>query len=232
MTDDQRYGAEVAWTPAAVPERIVLTGRYARVEPLNAAVHGADLYRAAQGPDADPELWSYLPNGPYDSERAFLDDLALREASPDPLFFAIVDPETGTAHGLAALMRIDAANGVGEIGHIWFGPALQRTPAATEAIFLFADYVMSKLGYRRFEWKCNDRNQRSRRAAERCGFTYEGTFRQHLVVKGRNRDTAWYAIIDRDWPMIRAGFEAWLDPANFDDSGNQVRTLEECRRYP
>jgi RimJ/RimL family protein N-acetyltransferase len=232
MSQDERYGAQVAWTPAAAPQRIVLNGRYVRVEPLNAALHGADLYRAAHGPGADPDLWTYLANGPYENEGAFLDDLARWETSTDPLFFAIVDPASNQARGVASLMRIDAANGVGEVGHIWFGPALQRTTAATEAIFLTADYVLTTLGYRRFEWKCNDLNTRSRRAAERYGFTYEGTFRQHLVVKGRNRDTAWYAIIDRDWPAIRAGFMAWLDPANFDDSDHQIRSLEECRCAP
>lgn len=229
MNDDARYGVEVAWTSAAAPERIVLAGRYVRVEPLDVAIHGADLYRAAHGPDADPDLWDYLANGPYESERAFLDDMARQQSSPDPLFFAIVDPDSNAACGVAALMRIDAANGVGEIGHIWFGPALQRSRVATEAIFLMANYLMTTLGYRRLEWKCNDLNRRSRRAAERYGFTYEGTFRQHLVVKGRNRDTAWYAIVDGEWPPIRAGFEAWLNPANFDAAGRQKRTLEECR---
>jgi RimJ/RimL family protein N-acetyltransferase len=207
----------------------VLTGRYVRIEPLHVATHGADLYRAAQGPGADPELWSYMPNGPYGDELVFLEDLGEREASPDPLFFAIVDPELTEARGIASLMRIDVANGVGEIGHIWFGPSLQRTRAATEAIFLLANYLLSGLGYRRLEWKCNDLNNRSRRAADRYGFTYEGTFRQHSVVKGRNRDTAWYSIIDLDWPAIRTGFEAWLDPANFDETGSQKRSLEELR---
>jgi len=229
MTGGSRYGEPVAWTGAEAPQRTVLSGRYVRVEPLDVVRHGADLYRAAHGPDADPDLWSYLANGPYATEDAFRADLVRHQASPDPMFFAIVDPRSGRAQGVAALMRIDAANGVGEIGHIWFGPALQRTPAATEAIYLLANYLMTTLGYRRLEWKCNDRNRRSRRAAERYGFTYEGTFRQHSVVKGRNRDTAWYAIIDGEWPAIRAGFERWLDEANFNKDGKQIRTLEECR---
>ncbi len=219
----------MAWQPAEAPERIALTGRYVRAEPLDADRHGADLYRAAHGPGADTRLWDYLANGPYVDEAPLLDDLVRQQRSLDPLFFAIIDPDTNEARGVASLMRIDAANGVGEIGHIWFGPALQQTRAATEAIYLLADYLMTTLGYRRLEWKCNDRNQRSRRAAVRYGFTYEGTFRRHLVVKGRNRDTAWYAIIDGEWPAIRSGFEAWLDPANFDESGSQKRTLEECR---
>ena len=228
-TDDERFGAAVEWTLAAVPERVALAGRYVRVEPLDAERHGADLYGAAHGLGADPALWDYLAYGPYADESAFRADLARQQASADPMFFTIVDPDSGVAHGVASLMRIDAANGVGEIGHIWFGPALQRSRAATEAIFLLADYLMTALGYRRLEWKCNDRNRRSRRAALRYGFTYEGTFRQHLVVKGRNRDTAWYAIIDGQWPAIRAGFEAWLDPANFDAVGHQQLTLEQCR---
>lgn len=229
MTDDDRYGAEIAWAPAADPVRTALTGRYVRVEPLDTALHGADLYRAAQGPDADPALWDYLANGPYADEASFLNDLACQQASPDPLFFAIVDPDSGQAGGVASLMRIDAANGVGELGHIWFGPTLQRSRAATEAIFLLANDLMTTLGYRRLEWKCNDLNRRSRRAAERYGFSYEGTFRQHLVVKGRNRDTAWYAIVNGEWPDIRNGFEAWLDPTNFDEAGQQKRSLEACR---
>lgn len=229
-TDEERFGADVTWRPAAAPERIALTGRYVRVEPLDADRHGADLYRAAHGPGADPDLWDYLPYGPYANETAFRADLIRQQASVDPMFFAIVDPASTVAHGVAALMRIDAANGVGEIGHIWFGPALQRSRAATEAIFLLAGYLMTTLGYRRLEWKCNDRNGRSRRAALRYGFTWEGTFRQHLVVKGRNRDTAWYAIVDGDWPAIKAGFEAWLDPINFDADGVQKRSLEEGRR--
>ena len=229
MTDEGQYGAKVSWKPVKPPDRVVLSGRYLRVEPLRVATHGSDLFRAAHGPGADPELWSYMPNGPYGAERAFLDDLTEREASLDPLFFAIVDPGTSEARGVASLMRIDATNGVGEIGHIWFGPQLQRTRAATESIYLLANYLLTTLGYRRFEWKCNALNARSRRAAVRYGFTYEGIFRQHMVVKGRNRDTAWYAIVDADWPAIRAGFEAWLAPENFDGDGMQVRTLAECR---
>jgi RimJ/RimL family protein N-acetyltransferase len=127
------------------------------------------------------------------------------------------------------LMRIDAANGVIEIGNIYWGPLVSRKPAATEALFLFASYIFDRLGYRRFEWKCNNRNEPSKRAAERFGFTHEGVFRQHMVVKGENRDTAWYAMIDKDWPAIRAGFEAWLSPENFSGEGQQKRRLEDCR---
>jgi RimJ/RimL family protein N-acetyltransferase len=222
-------GATVDWTPAERPARVTLEGRTVRVEPLEVKRHGNDLWEAAQGANADPLLWAYLGYGPFEDEAAFRAHLAAQEASPDPLFFTGVDQASGEALGVASLMRIDATNGVGEVGHIWFGPALQRSTAATEVIFLLADYLMTTLGYRRFEWKCDALNQRSRRAAERYGFTYEGTFRQHLVYKGRNRDTAWYSIIDSEWPAIRDAFVAWLDPSNFDDAGRQRRTVESFR---
>ncbi len=217
------------WTARPFPEWVTLTGRTVRLEPLDTDRHGDDLWNAAQAANAVPAFWDYLPYGPYTDRAVFDSYLVANAASSDPLFFAAVDLRTGRAEGVASLMRIDAANGVAEVGHIWFGPALRRTTAATEAIYLFADYVMTKLGYRRFEWKCNDLNMPSRRAAERFGFTYEGTFRKHSVVKGRNRDTAWFAMTDDDWPAIKRGFEAWLDPANFDGDGKQRRSLEACR---
>lgn len=217
------------WTGRPAPERVTLAGRTVRLEPLDADRHGDDLWVAAQAANDVPGFWDFLGYGPYLDRTAFDRDMAANAASSDPLFFAAIDLRTGRATGVAALMRIDAANGVAEVGHIWFGPALQRTTAATEAIYLFAEYVLTTLGYRRFEWKCNDLNKGSRRAAERFGFTYEGTFRKHSVVKGRNRDTAWYAMLDDEWPAINRGFEAWLDPANFDADGNQLRSLEECR---
>ena len=229
MNTEPQVGAPVAWTPAERPARVVLEGTTVRVEPLSVERHGGDLWDAAQGANADPHLWTYLAYGPFEEESAFRAHLTAQEASPDPIFFAVVDQATGIAMGVASLMRIDAANGVGEIGPIWFGSTLQRSTAATEAIFLLADYLMTTLGYRRFEWKCDALNRRSRRAAARYGFTYEGTFRQHLVYKGRNRDTAWYSIIDGEWPAIRAAFIAWLDPANFDESGKQRRSLESIR---
>lgn len=221
-------GEIVDWQPVPPPSRIVLPGTRVRLEPLDPDRHGAALF-AAQGSDADPELWTYMASGPYPDEAPFRGYLETAAGSDDPLFFAIVDAATGIAQGVASYLRVDPANGVIEIGHIWLGAALQRTPAATEAIFLLARHAFDDLGYRRLEWKCNARNARSRRAAERFGFAYEGTFRQHLVVKGRNRDTAWYAIIDREWPPIRAAFEAWLDPGNFDETGSQRRSLREIR---
>jgi RimJ/RimL family protein N-acetyltransferase len=152
-----------------------------------------------------------------------------RASSRDPLFYAVVDRETGSARGMASLMRIDPENGVIETGHIWFAPVLQRTRQATEAIFLLARYSFDDLGYRRFEWKCDSLNQRSRRAAERFGFVFEGVFRQHMVIKGRNRDTAWFSMLDGEWPPVRAGFKAWLAAGNFDGEGRQRRSLGEIR---
>ncbi|HEV2065332.1 MAG TPA: GNAT family protein [Thermomicrobiales bacterium] len=219
----------LGWKPVEPPGRVTLTGRFVRLEPFDPDAHAATLFDAAHGPGADPHLWDYMSSGPFAdlvSFRPYLDDVA---ATDDPLAFTVVDLGDGTPRGMARLMRIDTANGVGEIGHIWFGSGLQRTPGATEAIFLLAGYMFDTLGYRRFEWKCNAANGRSRRAAERFGFSFEGIFRQHMVVKDRNRDTAWFAIIDRDWPMIRRAFALWLDPANFDAAGQQKRSLTEIR---
>ena len=228
MESNGSFGETVEWKPARSPSRAVMPGSRVRLEPLDPERHGRSLF-AAQASDAEPELWSYMSTGPFADEEAFLRYLEPAAAGDDPLFFAIVDESSGIANGVASFLRIDPAHGVIEIGHIWFGARLQRTPAATEAIFLLARHAFDDLGYRRLEWKCNALNARSRRAAERFGFDYEGTFRQHMVVKGRNRDTAWYAIIDRDWPRIRAAFEAWLDPANFDSEGIQRRSLGELR---
>jgi len=228
MESDRPLGEVLDWKPVPAASRTVLRGTHVRLEPLDPERHGAALF-AAQGQDGDPELWTYMASGPYSAEATFGRYLEQSATSDDPLFFAIVDGESGAPQGVASYLRIDPDNGVIEIGHIWFGAALQRTPAATEAIFLLARHAFDDLGYRRFEWKCNALNSRSRRAAERFGFTFEGVFRQHVVVKGRNRDTAWFAIIDKEWPVIRAAFEAWLDPANFDAGGVQRQSLEEIR---
>ena len=220
----------VRWTPARRPDRsTVLGGSRVRLEPLDASRHAADLFDAAQGEGADPSLWRYLGYGPFDDVADYGAWATAHQDSTDPLFYAIVDTATGRAAGVASYLRIEPEHGVIEIGHIWFGGRLQRTPAATEAIHLLARHAFDELGNRRLEWKCDAANARSRAAAQRFGFTYEGTFRQHMIVKGRNRDTAWFAIIDGEWPAVRAAFEAWLEPENFDASGRQRASLAQLR---
>ncbi|MEX0760198.1 MAG: GNAT family protein [Tistlia sp.] len=213
------------WQP---PARAPLEGRLVRLEPLEPARHAADLFACAHdGSAAASCLWDFLPYGPFESEAAMRTWLEGCAAQSDPLFFALVDRRSGRALGMASYLRITPAQGVIEIGHIWFSPALQRTAAATEAIFLMIAHAFDGLGYRRVEWKCNALNEGSRAAARRFGFRYEGTFYRHLVVKGRNRDTAWYALIDSDWPTAGAAFRAWLAPENFDANGRQRRRLAE-----
>jgi RimJ/RimL family protein N-acetyltransferase len=206
---------------AAKPGPVVLTGRYGRVEKLNPALHGPALWDAMQ---LEPALWDYMPYGPFGSGEQFQNWIAERASLTDPYVYAIVTPEE-RALGIAALMRITPEMGVIEVGHIAYAPALQRTPLGTEAQFLLARYAFDTLGYRRYEWKCNALNAASRRAAERYGFSFEGIFRQHMIVKGKNRDTAWYSIIDTEWPARKASFERWLDPDNFDIEGRQRTSL-------
>jgi RimJ/RimL family protein N-acetyltransferase len=210
-------------TPARPPRRAVLEGSRVRLEPLDADRHAADLFRAG---GADPTIWEYLGYGPFADESAMHAHLAAQATSEDPLFFAVV---AGRAVGVASFLRMEPEHGVIEIGHIWFGAELQRTPAATEAIYLLAREAFDGLGNRRLEWKCDAANARSRHAAERFGFSFEGVFRQHMIIKGRNRDTAWFSLLDGEWPAARAAFEAWLDPANFDAGGRQRRSLAELR---
>jgi RimJ/RimL family protein N-acetyltransferase len=217
--------ALATWTPAGLPTRGTLHGARVRLEPLDAARHAADLFAASHGPGADPRLWDFLPYGPFADAAAFAAWAAEREASEDPRFFAVVRQDDGRAAGVVSFLRMDQANGVIEIGHIWFGAALQRTPAATETIHLLARHAFDDLGHRRFEWKCDAANDRSQAAARRFGFTYEGTFRQHMIVKGRNRDTAWFAMLDHEFPAIRAAFERWLAPENFDAAGRERAKL-------
>jgi RimJ/RimL family protein N-acetyltransferase len=199
-----------------------LEGRYARVEPLMPG-HAAALHRANC---ADEAIWDYLPYGPFPDEAAYRVWLERAVGRPDPLFFAITDRARGTPGGVASLMRIAPEAGSIEVGHICLSPSLQRTRAASEAIYLFAEWVFRE-GYRRFEWKCDALNRASRRAAERFGFSFEGVFRQHMIVKGRNRDTAWFAMTDGDWAGLQAAWQAWLDPGNFDGEGRQRRALGE-----
>lgn len=211
------------WQVPALPSRISLAGRFCRLEPLAPERHAADL-DAANSLDTEGGGWTYLFYGPFadsDSYRRWLDQQA---TSTDPLFFAIIDQANGKAVGLISYLRIAPAKGSIEIGHLKFSPLLQKTPMATEALFLMIDMVF-KLGYRRCEWKCDSLNQPSRNAAERLGFIFEGIFRQDMVYKGRNRDTAWYSIIDREWPDLKKACEAWLAPQNFDQDGRQKQSL-------
>jgi RimJ/RimL family protein N-acetyltransferase len=200
-----------------------MAGRYCRVEPLDPGRHGADLHAANQE-DAGG-MWTYLSVGPFADEPSYRAWLVQVAAGEDPLFHTIVDAATGRAAGLAAFMRIDPPNGVIEVGALQFSPRLQRTRAATEAMNLMMRRAFDELGYRRYEWKCDSLNAPSRAAAERYGFRFEGIFRQAVVYKGRNRDTAWYSIVDGEWPAIKEAFERWLDPANFDAGGRQHTRL-------
>jgi RimJ/RimL family protein N-acetyltransferase len=216
------------WQPRKRPERKVFEGRYVRLGPLSAARHGDGLYEASTVADIDSRF-AWLFEHPPESREAFQAWLEKVEASEDPLFYVLIDKASGKVAGRQTLMRIDTAFGVIEIGNIYWGPVVSRRPAATEAFFLSAQYVFDELGYRRYEWKCNNRNEPSKRAAERFGFSFEGIFRQHMIVKGENRDTAWFSITDKEWPSLRRAYEAWLDPDNFDVSGNQKRRLEDFR---
>ncbi len=216
------------WKPRPLPERIPMEGRFCRLEPLSASRHGDGLFAASSQEDAaDRHRWLY--EEPPESREAFQHWLETVETSADPMFFVVVDKRTGAVEGRQTLMRIDAANGVIETGNIMWNAYISRTPVTTEALFLFAKYVFDDLGYRRFEWKCNNKNEPSKRAALRFGYAHEGVFRQHLIVKGRNRDTAWFAMIDHEWPDLRTAFECWLDPSNFDSEGRQIKRLEEFR---
>jgi RimJ/RimL family protein N-acetyltransferase len=205
-----------------LPERRMLQGRFGRLEPLDEAKHGESLWRSVEGADA---MWHYLPYGPWRDEKSFRAWLRERQALADPLYYAVVDNQSGRALGCVTLMRIDQPNGSIETGHIFYSPALQKTPLATEAVFLEAKHAFDDLGYRRFEWKCDNANEPSRRAARRFGFVFEGVFRQHLIVKGRNRDTAWFSIIDGEWPARKQAFERFLAPENFDAEGRQKKSL-------
>src|SRR5262245_15260395 len=209
-------------TPAPRPVRVTLTGQCVDVVPLDPARHGDALWDGSKDHDS---LYAYLFEGPYADRAAFDGSLQKLAATEDPLFYAIVDRASGLAVGRAALMRIEPAHRVIEVGSILFTPTLQRTPGATEAMYLMAGYVFDDLGYRRYEWKCNALNAPSRAAAQRLGFSYEGLFRQHMIIKGGNRDTAWYSMIDAEWPARKARFEAWLRPDNFDADGQQRTAL-------
>jgi RimJ/RimL family protein N-acetyltransferase len=224
--DDRRaVGPPIDIKAALLPGKVTLAGRHAILERLNAARHGPALWDAFKGRD---DLWTYSSQGPFSDVATFNVWLGQRATLEDPFYFTILDRQ-GRALGVATLMEIRPAMRVVEVGHVVYGPGLQRTALATDAQFLLARYVFETLGYRRYEWKCDALNTASRRAAERLGFTFEGIFRQHMIIKGRSRDTAWFSMLDGEWPRISAAFEQWLAPTNFDGEGRQRRRLADIR---
>jgi len=225
---DLPVGAPVDATPAPRPYAITLCGRFGSVERLVPSRHADALWAELKGHDW---VWTYMAYGPFADKHAFTAWLVEREKLADPYYYAVVD-RTGRALGLETLMSIRPDMRVIEVGNIVLSPALQRSPLATEAQFLLARYCFEMLGYRRYEWKCNALNAPSRRAAQRFGFVYEGIFRNHMIVKGRSRDSAWFAITDADWPARKAAFERWLAPANFDAEGRQKTRLSELNKAP
>jgi RimJ/RimL family protein N-acetyltransferase len=222
-------GEAVDWSPAQRPVREPLRGAHVLVRPVAPETDAEPLFAASHPADGDRSIWTYLPDGPYERPEQLQSTLSWAVSAGDRLYFALVPLPGDRPLGLAAYLRITPELGVIEIGHIWFGAELQRTVAATEAIYLLARHAFEDLGHRRLEWKCNALNAASRSAAERFGFRFEGIFRKHQIVKGRNRDTAWFSITDDEWPAIRAAFEAWLAPENFDADGAQRRSLRKLR---
>lgn len=215
---------EPAASDAARPSRQTLGGRWTRLEPLDPASHCEELFTLSHAPHAGPDLWAFMGYGPFESRSEMRGWLDRQAALDDPLFFAIRD-SLGRAAGMASYLRIEPAHGSIEMGHIWLGPPLQKTREGTEALYLMMRLALETLRFRRLEWKCDAANAASRRAARRLGFSYEGTFYRHMIVKGLNRDTAWYALLAEDWAPIAAAFEAWLSPDNFDPRGRQRRAL-------
>jgi RimJ/RimL family protein N-acetyltransferase len=221
----QPIGTSLAsWSPRPRPPRTPMQGRLCRLAPLDAAQHAAALFEAHSA-DREGRNWTYLPYGPFESAAEYRRWVERAAAQEDPQFFAIVEQGSGRPVGTGSYLRIEPAMGVIEVGHLAFSPALQRTPAATEAMYLMLRRAFDELGYRRYEWKCDSLNAPSVAAAKRLGFTFEGTFRQAVVIKGRNRDTSWLSIIDSEWPAVKRALEGWLAPANFDAAGAQRRRL-------
>lgn len=214
------------WTAAKQPEKTTLSGHFCRLERLNVAQHAEELYEAFQD-SPDGRHWTYLPYGPFHSSDEYREFLLTMEGLSDPFHYAVIDRSTNKAVGTVSLMRIDTANGVIEIGHVVYSPRMQRTPLSTEVMALLSKYVFEELGYRRLEWKCDSLNEPSRAAAQRFGFTFEGIFRQLQVTQGRNRDTAWFALLDSEYDAIKTAYQAWLEPNNFDEFGHQIRKLSE-----
>lgn len=212
------------WRPCARPGGKALRGQYCRLEPLVQGTHGDNLFKILNGPGND-DLWDYVPAGPFETAGAMNSHLATAHDHSGWRTMVIIDVRTDSVVGMASYMRLRPEHGSAEVGCVVFSKTLQRTRAATEAVYLMAKHLFDDLGYRRFEWKCNAANVASRRAAVRFGFTFEGVFRNDMVVKGRSRDTAWYSMIDSEWSGIKAGFDAWLSPSNFDENGMQVSKL-------
>lgn len=217
--------------PALLPTRAPIVGRWVTLEPQDAERDAAELFEAGHSTPEGLAIWDYLAYGPWPSLEAYKQTLKAQAASFDPIFYTIRCHATGKCCGQITLMDLNAINGVAEIGNIWFGPELQRTRAATEALFLAMDYPMSRLGYRRMQWRCNAQNQRSRAAARRLGFRFEGIFYNHLIFKGKNRDTAWYSILDNEWPVVREMIGYWLADENFDEQGQAIESLNALMQH-
>ena len=223
----QPIGTPLAdWQGCAHPRGAVIEGRLCRLEPIDAARHAPDLF-AAFSEDYDAHNWTYLPYGPFADEDELREWMVATCSGDDPCFFSVIDLASGKAVGVASYLRIVPGIGVIEVGHIHFSPLMQGRPISTEAMYLMMRQVFDVLGYRRYEWKCDSLNQPSCAAATRLGFLFEGIFRQATMYKQRNRDTAWYSILDREWPAAQTAFESWLDPANFDSSGKQRQRLSD-----
>jgi len=201
--------------PALIPSRTPLIGKFVTLEPQNADSHAAELYDAGHSTEQGQRIWDYLGYGPWPNIESYKATLRGQSSSFDPVFYTIKSMESGKACGQASFMDINAQDGVIEIGHIWFGPQLQRTPGGTEALFLMLCYALDDLKYRRMQWRCNSLNQKSRQAARRLGFRFEGVFYNHLIFKGKNRDTTWYSILDNEWPEVKKIISHWLAPSNF-----------------
>lgn len=233
-TRKQEYGSlgpEVAGGAAVRPKPAVLAGRLVTLMPLDPMAHGGELREFLQGPEAE-SMWRYMSDGPYPEPAAFRAMLERKAASAERVYFTIVENAGKRAAGLAAYLRIVPEHRVMEVGSIQYSPRLQHSAAATEAMYLMARHAFEDLGYRRYEWKCNALHERSRKAALRLGFQFEGVFREHMIIKGRSRDTAWFAMLDRDWPARKTAFERWLDPANFDSNGRQRSRLSVLNGVP
>ncbi|RRC99430.1 N-acetyltransferase [Amphritea balenae] len=213
--------------PALVPSRICLEGRYVILEPMRADRHAEALYQAGHSTEQGLKIWDYLAYGPWPDLASYTAVIKQQSASQDTVFYALRSKETGDVCGQASFLDINAVNGVIEIGHIWFGPQLQKTRAATEALYLMIRYAMDELGYRRMQWRCNSQNSGSRTAAQRLGFRFEGIFFNHMIFKGKNRDTAWYSILDNEWPTVRELISTWLKEGNFDAEGAARTSLME-----